>query len=255
MQAIDVIMLTKNSEHLLEKCLTSIYKNVPVNKLIIVDGFSSDRTLKIVDEFHQKHGNVTVLFDSGSRARARMKGIKQAGTEWFMFADSDILLSKNWFQKAKEDIHKDVGAVWGVNIDVLPNLKDKRVLKIQTMVARESFALRGGTHDALIRRDLVEDLKIPEELHSYEDAYIMKHIKNKGYKAVIGNEIFCLHYKPPENWSLSNAVSGAILELRCGLIYSKNFSYMAYYPFFMTYWFLQIVTQHAKILRPAKRLP
>ncbi len=249
MQAIDVVMLTKNSEHLLEKCLTSIYENVPVNKLIIVDGCSTDRTLKILDEFHQKHQNVTILNDDGSRARAREKGIRQVTTKWFMFADSDIILSKNWFQKAKEDIHSDVGAVWGVNIDVLPNLKDKRVIKLQTMVARESFMLRGGTHDALIRRDLVADIKIPEHLHTYEDAYIMNHIKNKGFKAVIGTDIYCLHYKPPENWNLSNAVSGAILEFRCGLIYSKNFTYMAYYPFFMSYWFLQIAAQNAKSLR------
>jgi glycosyltransferase involved in cell wall biosynthesis len=251
MQAIDVVMLTRNSEHLLERCLASIYKNVPVNKLIIVDGFSTDRTVKILDEFNRKHKNVTLLCDNGSRARAREKGIREVTTEWFMFADSDILLSKDWFQKAKEEIQGDVGAVWGVNIDVLPNMNDRRVIKLQTLVARECFGLRGGTHDALIRRDLVADIKIPEQLHTYEDAYIMNHIKKKGYKAVVGNEIYCLHYKPPENWSLGNAVSGAILEFRCGLIYSRNFTYMAYYPFFMSYWFLQIAVQNAKSLRLA----
>jgi glycosyltransferase involved in cell wall biosynthesis len=248
MQAIDVVMLTKNSEHLLEKCLGSLYQNVPINRLIIIDGFSTDRTLKILEEFHQKHKNVTVLSDEGTRARARVKGIQQVTTEWFMFADSDILLSKDWFQKAKEDIQSDVGAVWGVNIDVLPYVKDKRILSLQTVVAKKSYELRGGTHDTLIRRDLVSDIKIPEQLHTYEDAYIMNHIRGKGYRTVIGNEIFCLHYKPPENWSLSNAVSGAILEFRCGLLYSKNWTYMAYYPFFTTYWVLQMAVQHGKKL-------
>ena len=60
MQAIDVVMLTKNSEHLLDKCLVSIYANVPVNNLIVVDGFSTDRTLKIVDAFNEKYRNATV---------------------------------------------------------------------------------------------------------------------------------------------------------------------------------------------------
>jgi glycosyltransferase involved in cell wall biosynthesis len=248
MQAIDVVMLTKNSEHLLEKCLGSLYQNVPINRLIIIDGFSTDRTLKILDQFHQKHKNVTVLSDEGTRARARVKGIQQVTTEWFMFADSDIVLSKDWFQKAKEDIQSDVGAVWGVNIDVLPYVKDRRILSLQTVVAKKSYELRGGTHDTLIRRDLVSDIRIPEQLHTYEDAYIMNHIRGKGYRTVIGNEIFCLHYKPPENWSLSNAVSGAILEFRCGLLYSKNWTYMAYYPFFTTYWVLQIAVQHGKKL-------
>ena len=250
MQAIDVVMLTKNSEHLLDKCLVSIYANVPVNNLIVVDGFSTDRTLKIIDAFNEKYGNVTVLSVNGSRARAREKGLSRVETDWFLFADSDVILSKDWFRKAKENIQSDVGAVWGVNVDVIPNMKDKRVLKLQTLVASECFALRGGTHDALVRRDLVQDIKIPEQLHTYEDAFIMNWIKDKGYKTVVGHDIFCLHFKSPENWSLRNAVSGAILELKCGLVYSRNFSYVVYYPFFMFYWFLQIALQNVKRLTP-----
>jgi glycosyltransferase involved in cell wall biosynthesis len=251
MQSIDVVMLTKNSEHLLGKCLASIYHNVPVNNLIVVDGFSTDRTLKIVAATNEQYGNVKVLNVNGSRAKAREKGIAQVTTEWFMFADSDVILSKDWYRKAQKNIQSDVGAVWGVNIDVIPNLSDKRVLKLQTIVASECFNLRGGTHDTLVRRDLVADIKIPEQLHTYEDAYIMNWIKDKGYKAVVGEDIYCMHYKPPANWSLQNAVNGAIQELKCGLIYSKNFSYVVYYPFFMFYWFLQIALQNMKTLLPA----
>jgi glycosyltransferase involved in cell wall biosynthesis len=250
MQAIDVVMLTKNSEHLLDKCLASIYRNVPVNNLIVVDGFSTDRTLKILDAVNQQHGNVTVLSVGGSRARARERGIAQVTTDWFMFADSDIILSKDWFKKAKNSIQGNVGAVWGVNIDVIPNMKDKRVLRLQTLVATECFSLRGGTHDALIRLDLVEDIKIPEELHTYEDAFIMNWIKDKGFKAVVGEDIYCLHYKPSANWTPQNMVEGAIQELRCGLIYSKNVAYVVYYPFFTFYWFLQIAMQNMKQLMP-----
>jgi glycosyltransferase involved in cell wall biosynthesis len=251
MQAIDVVMLTKNSEHLLDKCLDSIYENVPVNKLIVVDGFSTDHTLKIVDRFNKKYKNVTILSGNGSRARARKKGISQVKTEWFMFADSDIILCKDWYKKAQKNMQSDVGAIWGVNVDVIPNMKDKRLLRLQTLIASECFALRGGTHDTLIRRDLVKDIKIPEQLHTYEDAYIMNYIKEKGYKTVVGDDIYCLHFKPPTNWELNNAVSGAILELKCGLIYSRNFSYVIYYPFFTFYWFLQIALQNAKKLLPA----
>ena len=70
MQAIDVVVLTKNSEHLLDKCLASIYENVPVKNLIVVDGFSTDGTLKIVNEINEEHGNITVLNEDGSRAKA-----------------------------------------------------------------------------------------------------------------------------------------------------------------------------------------
>ncbi|HTY76101.1 MAG TPA: glycosyltransferase [Candidatus Nanoarchaeia archaeon] len=251
MQAVDVVMLTKNSEHLLDKCLESIYRNVPVNQLIVVDGFSEDRTLKILDKFSERYGNVTVLSVSGSRAKAREQGIAHVKTDWFLFADSDVILSNDWFAKAKDNIKGDVGAVWGVNIDVIPNMTDKRVLRLQTLVANECFSLRGGTHDALVRRDLIADIKIPPELHTYEDAFIMNWIKDKGYKAIVGKGIYCLHFKPSTNWSPQNMIDGAILELRCGLIYSKNFSYVIYYPFFTFYWFLQIALQGMRGLGPA----
>ena len=38
-------MLTKNSGHLLSESLTSIYENVPVKNLIVIDGYSTDKTL------------------------------------------------------------------------------------------------------------------------------------------------------------------------------------------------------------------
>ena len=250
MQAIDVIVLTKNSEHLLDRCLASIYRNVPVKNLIVVDGFSTDRTSDIVNKVRRRHGNVVVLKVRGSRARARKEGIARVTTEWFMFADSDVILSKDWYRNAQSSITSEVGAVWGVNIDVIPNMHDRRFVQIQQRIAHQCFALRGGTHDTLIRRDLVEDIEIPEELHTYEDAFIINWIKNKGYKAVVGEGIYCLHFKPSENWNPQNAVSGAVQEVRCGLVCSHNFVYMAYYPIFMFYWVMQIAFQSMRKMLP-----
>ncbi|TRO50502.1 glycosyltransferase [Candidatus Bathyarchaeota archaeon] len=250
MQPIDVVVLTKNSEHLLDKCLDSVYKNVPVNNLIIIDGFSTDRTMKIIDEANETHGNVKVLKINGSRAIAREKGIDQVRTEWFMFVDSDVILGRDWLRKAEKNVKDNVGAIWGVNIDVVPNVKNKRILKLQSLIARQCFGLRGGMHDTLIRRDAVEGIQIPEELHAYEDAYIIKWIKKKGYKTVVGDDVYCLHFKPPGNWSLHNGVSQAIVEFRCGLIYSHMYEYMLLYPVFMFHWFIQLSLQGAKGLLP-----
>jgi len=243
MQTIDVVVLTRNSEHLLGKCLASIYANVPVKNLIVVDGFSTDGTLKIVNKINEEHENITILNENGSRAKAREKGLRQVRTEWFMFVDSDVILSRNWFRQAEKNIKTDVGAIWGMNIDVIPNVKDKRFLKLQSLIARQCFNLRGGTHDTLIRREAVEGIKIPEQLHVYEDAYIMNWIKEKGYKVVIGDDIYCLHFKPPGNWNLKNGVSQAILEVKCGLVYSHIYEYVFYYPVFMFHWFLQLSLQ------------
>ena len=77
---VDVVIITKNSERMLNECLNSVYKNVPVNHLIVVDGYSTDKTLDIVRLFQKKHGNVLLIPDKGTRATARQKGIDHVKT-------------------------------------------------------------------------------------------------------------------------------------------------------------------------------
>jgi glycosyltransferase involved in cell wall biosynthesis len=240
MHQVDVVLLTKNSEHLLSKCLSSIYQNVPVKNLIVIDGFSTDRTLQILDKFNEKYGNISLFQMKGSRAKARTEGISRVSTDWFMFVDSDVLLCKDWYKKAQADLASGVGAVWGLNIDVIPNVKDKRILKLQSLIARQCFYLRGGMHDTLILRKAVEGIRIPEQLHTYEDAFIVQWIEKHGYKVSVGSDIYCLHYKPPTNWNLKNGFAQAIVEFKCGLVYSHLYEYMVFYPVFLLYWVLQL---------------
>jgi glycosyltransferase involved in cell wall biosynthesis len=234
------VLLTKNSEHMLSKCLSSIYQNVPVKSLIVIDGFSTDHTLEILDKFNKKYGNISLFQMEGSRAKARTEGIRHVSTEWFMFVDSDVVLCKDWCKKAQADLTRGVGAVWGLNIDVIPNVKDKRILKLQSLIARQCFYLRGGMHDTLILRKAVERIRIPEQLHAYEDAFIVQWIETHGYKVSVGSEVYCLHYKPPTNWNLKNGFAQAIVEFKCGLVYSHLFEYMIFYPVFFLYWYLQL---------------
>jgi glycosyltransferase involved in cell wall biosynthesis len=240
MDPIDVVMLTKNSAYMLEKCLSSLYANVPVKRLIVVDGFSTDRTLNIIAHFNEKYNNIRVLRIKGTRAKAREIGIAEVETAWFMFFDSDVMLSRDWFKHAVANVGQGVGAVWGLNLDVIPNLKGKRLLRLQEQVARRSFGLRGGTHDTLVLRESVKGIRIPEKLHTHEDAYIINWIRKKGYKIKVGEGIYCLHYKPTENWTMKNAFAQSLLELKCGLVYSRNLRYVLYYPVFMFYWFMQL---------------
>src|SRR3989304_3450578 len=85
MDSVDVVLLTKNSEKVLEKCLTSVYENVPVNQLIVIDGYSTDKTIDILSSFNRKYQNVKITHDKGTRATAREKGIQQVKTDWYMF--------------------------------------------------------------------------------------------------------------------------------------------------------------------------
>ena len=148
MEAVDVVMLTKNSERLLNACLKSVYENVPVKRLIVVDAFSTDNTLKIFNEFDKKYRNIKIITEKGSRGKARERGIREAETEWFMFIDSDVILCKDWFKKASRYIGEDVGAIWGV--DIPGDVKSKFMKKMLQWIEARTFDIRGGCHDILI---------------------------------------------------------------------------------------------------------
>lgn len=214
MDSVDVVLLTLNSERKLEACLTSVYKNVPVAQLIVVDGGSRDKTLEILQKFNRKYRNVKVIRDRGTRATARQRGIQNVSTDWFLFVDSDVVLCDNWFQKAAKHVDDGVGAVWG--IEVWSTIKSPTVLKLFLWVTRKIFDLRGGTHDTLIRLQAVKNIKIPSTLHVFEDAYLMEWVKQQEYRVVACYSPFCIHYRPKTVWTLRGSLNLIVESLRFG---------------------------------------
>jgi glycosyltransferase involved in cell wall biosynthesis len=233
---VDVVVLTKNSEEQLERCLNAVYKNVPVNRLIVVDGYSADRTLDIVRKFKKKHRNVVLIQDSGWRGKARQIGIENVQTEWFMFVDSDAELCDGWFEKAKRFIAKDVGAVWG--IEVWSVITNPRLLRLFLQITMSIFQTRGGTHDLLVRSEVVKDLQIPVNLHSFEDAYIKEWITKKGYRVVATYNPYCIHHRPSVVWSMKSGINIAVSEIRAGLFH-KYPNLLLSYGFYIAYFVYQ----------------
>lgn len=212
--SIDVILLTKNSQRALTACLDSLYRNVPVRKLIVVDAYSQDRTLEILNRYNAQHGNVKLVFDRGTRATARQRGMQLVESEWFMFLDSDVVLCKDWFKKAQPYMDDDVGAVWG--IEVWSTIQNTKTLKLFLVITRKIFEVRGGTHDTLIRTNLIEDIQIPPNLHVFEDAYIKDWIIKKGYRVIPCYVPFCIHFRPKTVWTLRGSLGLVAEALKLG---------------------------------------
>jgi glycosyltransferase involved in cell wall biosynthesis len=197
---VDVIILTKNSERLLRKCIDSVYQNVPLSRLIVVDGYSTDNTIRIVKEFQERHGNVIFVQDKGTRGSARQVGINKVRSDWFMFVDSDVVLSRNWFAKAEKLIRDDIGAIWG--IEIWSVLTKTKILKLFERATLKIFEKRGGLHDLLVRRKAIDGIKVPYQLHTYEDAYIKSWICGKGYRVIGVYEPYCLHFRSDTVWTI-----------------------------------------------------
>ena len=199
------MLLTRNSERKLYDCIESIYRNVPVARLIVVDGYSTDSTLDIVTTFNNKYHNVEIILDRGTRATARQKGIKAVQTEWFLFVDSDVVLCCDWYKKAQKHLQHGVGAVWG--IEVWSTVAKAKTLRLFLTITRKIFEVRGGTHDTLIRTAAVKNIHIPPDLHVFEDAYIKDWITRQGYRVVPCYSPFCVHYRSESVWTLRGSLN------------------------------------------------
>jgi glycosyltransferase involved in cell wall biosynthesis len=236
MRPIDVVMLTKNSDRFLRACLKSVYENVPVRRLIVIDAYSSDNTHGILAEFEQIYGNVDIISEKGSRGEARQKGIQEAQTDWFLFVDSDVVLCENWFSKASRHIEENVGAIWGV--DLPGDVNNRILIKMFKWMEGRVFAIRGGCHDILVRKEAVKDIRIPKHLHVLEDAYIKEWIEAKNMKVIIDYSSTCRHYKQMDSLLSRENVSSEVFEL-------KNFKHMqerlVYASAFALTWLLQQV--------------
>jgi glycosyltransferase involved in cell wall biosynthesis len=225
--SLDVVVLTKNSERMLDACLASIYRNVPVNNLIVVDGYSTDATLSIMKRFQEEHGNVIVIQDSGTRGSARQKAIERVQTDWFMFVDSDVILCEGWFEKAKKLIKDNVGAVWGMEIWSV--LRKMKILGLFERMTMKIFEKRGGTHDLLVRTEAVKGIRIPFNLHTYEDSYIKSWICRKGYDVVPAYEPYCIHYRPENVWTVNQSIGFIASDLRLAINHPSLILSYAFY--------------------------
>ncbi len=112
--ALAVVVLTKNSERTIEKCLNSLLEaSLPPTEVIVVDGGSTDNTLKIVNDFKKRvkgRIRVKVLFDGGNGlGYARDIGWRAVSNDvkYVAMVDSDVLVDKTFFYDAVQIMEKD----------------------------------------------------------------------------------------------------------------------------------------------------
>lgn len=223
---VDVIVRTYNSGKTIDACMKSIFSNIKSAKIIVVDHFSTDSTLEIVD-----HYPVTLIKENESLGLSTMLGINAAKSEYVLFVDSDVEIRRNDFlEKALLGLSDpSTGAIVGAGIGH-PFL----------------YGLPLGL--TLFRREDLKKIDIPKWVQGSETYFIRKQLRENQLKvryvsnAMVHRSTFRSVRTWPE-WQGAQVRRASGLDLR-ELLYSvlviflmltnsKSLRNFSYYPLFV----------------------
>ena len=197
MLAISVVVPTKNSQRMIEKCLNSLTSQSYSNyEIIIVDGHSVDDTIKIVSKFP-----VRIVFeDGGTRASACNLGISHSRGEIVAFTDDDCIVPKGWLEKiAKHFEDPNVAVVGGPGLTPPESDKwEKTFGAIRTLIIKSTNELGPveqipGCNSAYRKRPLAEIGGFVEDLPTAEETELHFRIMKSGLKLVYDSELAVYH--------------------------------------------------------------
>ncbi len=97
LESVDVIMLTLDADNFLEKCLYSLYREVPVRRLLVCDGGSRDETQSILKKFPRVE--LFVRPDLKTTGKSLEFLVSLVETEWCVIVDADIELAPGWYDE------------------------------------------------------------------------------------------------------------------------------------------------------------
>lgn len=106
--AVTAVMFVYNEEKYVGEMLSSIYnQKIPVAKVIVVDDYSTDRTLKIVQEYQDKYTNIDI-YKSKQKGKvfAYVTGLEQVKTEYFFICAGDDYLLPNYVSHLLNEINE-----------------------------------------------------------------------------------------------------------------------------------------------------
>lgn len=179
---------TLNNEKTIENCINSIVnQNYPDIEIIIVDGYSTDKTVNIAKKYTD-----LIFFDSGFLGSARQTGVENATGEILALFDSDIIIPhKNWLRNAVMYFNcgQNISTIWPVNI-APPNSSLvtqlyfnywKLIMDYRLEVGQGYF---GGGNSLITKKSIEEIGGIDRYLHWGEDYDWAKKLKDNGYKVV-----------------------------------------------------------------------
>jgi glycosyltransferase involved in cell wall biosynthesis len=183
---ISVIIATKNVEATLTESLESIKRNNPA-EIIIVDGNSTDKTLKIAQKYTKK-----IFSDNGGGPSfAHQIGAEQATQKYVAYVDADIILAPDSLATLLKELQ--LSKLASMEAIIRPV---KEITYWERAVAWNSqeSPLGGGLAAAVIARSTILNYKFDPDLDVGEDYDFKLRVEKQGLKVGNSRRAVAYHY-------------------------------------------------------------
>jgi cellulose synthase/poly-beta-1,6-N-acetylglucosamine synthase-like glycosyltransferase len=203
---VSIIIPTRNGEKTVWTLLESVMK-VDYDKekldVIVVDGYSTDRTRELVSEYPVE----LVMEDGHGLNAARNTGIKHSSGEILIFTDCDCVVPKDWVRKIVENFNDPNigcvgGTVLGYNADtfssryanetlfrIMPSFKTRIVTKkIHTLLYPAGCNMS-------FRRSVLDKVGLFNEgiRYGFDETELVARVGEAGYGTVLDPEVLIYH--------------------------------------------------------------
>lgn len=194
---VSIIIATLNNEQTIGECLKAVCElNYPkdILEVIVVDGRSTDSTMKIAEKYPVKVVSLPL-----NAPAAYNYAMKIARHDVLGFVDSDVKVEKEWLNKLVPHLvdAEVVGVSGGIKTWNTENQWARSIgYDLEHRYSRlKKYATRIATMNLLLKRSIIEELGgFDEHLPSQYDTDLGFRITSMGYKIIFDSTAKCYHF-------------------------------------------------------------
>lgn len=113
-----IVLKVKNEENNIADALDSLVVQESPLEIIIVDGYSNDRTPEIIREYADRFDFIRFHQHGGTRGESLNHGLSLAEGEIIALTDGDVIANPNWLKEMRKSLNEGVDIVAGRTVNI-----------------------------------------------------------------------------------------------------------------------------------------
>ncbi|MBP7700469.1 glycosyltransferase [Candidatus Woesebacteria bacterium] len=190
MKKVSLIITILNEEETIISLLESVVgQTILPNEFIIVDGGSSDKTIKLINKFVKKTQKtikfpIKILTKKGNRSKGRNFAIENSSFDWIAITDGGCILDKYWLEELTQKQRKIGAQVVAGYYSAKASTSFEKAVVPYVLVMPDKLDENNflpATRSVLLNKKIWQNAgKFNENLSDNEDYEFSKRLKNTG---------------------------------------------------------------------------